>query len=167
MNNKLKISAVIVLFLMIGSTYVEAQFVRGARYAGRSPLEYCLNIPGLTDAQKEQIVAINDVHRKKMDDFRVKRQTAPSFEEMNEIGAAMLLEQNDHFVKVSAVLTAEQLEYLNSTYITTRPQAPRQAPGYGYGRGAGRGYGRGAGRGNRNFAPGRGFGRSRGYGARW
>ena len=156
MRNNLRITAIMAVILFAGTTVIMAQYGRGSRNTGGTPLEYCLDIPGLTDAQKAQITSINEDHRKKMDDFRLKRQTAPTFEEMNEVGAAMLHQQNDHFAKVKAVLNAEQVEYLNSTYTTTRPQGPRQAPAYG--RGGGRGYG--------NVAPGRGAGRGRGYGGR-
>ncbi|MDT8402126.1 MAG: hypothetical protein RQ743_10555 [Bacteroidales bacterium] len=97
------------------------------------PLGYCLDIPGLDEQQKQRIMEVNDAHRKKLDELRLKRQTAASFEEMNEIGAAMLLQHNEHIKQVKALLNEEQKEYLNNTYFGMGPRGLRQAPAYGRG----------------------------------
>ncbi|HCC70992.1 MAG TPA: hypothetical protein DEQ09_07575 [Bacteroidales bacterium] len=160
MKRKIRLIALTALLVFAGTLVSKAQYGRFAVNQYRQqPLGYCLDIPGLDDQQKERILAVNEAHRKKLDELRLKRQTAATFEEMNEIGAAMLLQHNEHIKQVKALLTAEQKEYLNNTYFGMGPRGLRQVPAYG--RGAGRGY--------RNFAPGRGYGRGRGraaYGGR-
>lgn len=176
MKNQLKITALIVVLLFSGHTVINAQYGRNVnqrnanlRNAGRTPLEFCLDIPGLDDQQKERILAVNETHRKKMDEFRLQRQTAETFDGMNKVGADMIQEQDSHIKKIKALLTAEQNEYLDNTYFSDRPRAPRNAPAYG-GRGGGRGFrnapaygGRGGGRGFRNAPAYGGRGGGRGF----
>lgn len=155
MNTKIKYLALTLILVFTGTLAGTAQYGRYNTNQYRQPFGYCLNIPGLDDQQKERIMVVNEAHQKKIDELRLKRQTAATFEEMNEIGAAMLLQHNEHIKQVKALLTEEQKEYLNNTYFGMGPRGLRQAPAYG--RGAGRGYG--------NYAPGRGFGRGRGRAA--
>ncbi len=155
MKKKIRFLALAAMLIFAGTLVSSAQYGRFNRNQYRTPLEYCLTIPGLTDQQKERILSVNEAHRKKIDELRLKRQTAATFEEMNEIGAEMLLTHNEHIKQVKALLTEEQKEYLNNTYFGMGPRGLRNAPMYG--RGAGRGYG--------NFVPGRGFGRGRGRAA--
>ncbi len=149
MKNKFRIIAITTVLLFTASFAGNAQYGRYNRTNIRQPLGYCLDIPGLDEQQKERITEVNEAHQKKIDELRLKRQSAETFEEMNEIGAEMLLQHNEHLKQVKALLTEEQKEYLNNTYFGMGPRGLRQAPAYG--RGAGRGYG--------NVAPGRGFGR--------
>jgi len=159
MKTKIRFIALAAILIFAGTLAGNAQYGRLNTNNYRQPLGYCLDIPGLDDQQKQRITEVNEAHRKKLDELRLKRQNAATFEEMNEIGAAMLLQHNDHIKQVKALLTEEQKEYLNNTYFGMGPRGLRQVPAYG--RGAGRGY--------RNFAPGRGMGRGRGraaYGGR-
>jgi hypothetical protein len=155
MKSKIRIIALMTVLVITGTMITSAQY---GRYNGnqlRQPLGYCLDIPGLTDQQKERIIQVNEAHQKKIDELRLQRQSAATFEEMNEIGAAMLLQHNEHIKQVKALLNEEQKEYLNNTYFGMGPRGLRTVPAYG--RGAGRDY--------RNFAPGRGYGRGRGRAA--
>ncbi len=155
MKSKIRIIALAAILVFTGTLITSAQYGRFSRNQIRQPLGYCLDIPGLDEQQKERILAVNEAHRQKTDELRLKRQSAATFEEMNEIGAAMLRQHNEHIKQVKALLTEEQKEYLNSTYFGVGPRGLRSAPAYG--RGAGRGY--------NNFAPGRGMGRGRGRAA--
>lgn len=161
MKTKIRFIAMAALLIFAGTLVSSAQYGRFNRnMVNQQPLGYCLDIPGLDEQQKQRIMEVNEAHRQKLDELRLKRQTAPTFEEMNEIAAQMLLQHNEHIKQVKALLTEEQKQYLDNTYFGMGPRGLRQAPAYG--RGAGRGYG--------NFAPGRGMGRGRaaygGYGGR-
>ncbi len=155
MKSKIRIITLVLILVCSGTLIASAQYGRFNRNQVRQPLGYCLDIPGLTDQQRERMLEVNEAHRQKLDELRIKRQSAATFEEMNEVGAAMLLQHNEHIKQVKALLTEEQKEYLNNTYFGMGPRGLRTAPAYG--RGAGRGY--------RNLAPGRGFGRGRGRAA--
>ncbi|MBN1388605.1 MAG: hypothetical protein JW965_09180 [Bacteroidales bacterium] len=155
MKSKIRIITLMAVLVFTATLISSAQYGRFNRNQYREPLGYCLDIPGLTDQQKERIIQVNEAHRKKIDELRLKRQSAATFEEMNEIGATMLLEHNEHIKQVKALLNEEQKEYLNSTYFGLGPRGLRTAPAYG--RGAGRGY--------YNYAPGMGYGRGRGRAA--
>lgn len=153
MKNRIRFIALAAIMVIAVTTVSNAQYGRFNRNQQASqPMGFCLDIPGLDEQQKERIMEVNEAHRKKLDELRLKRQSAESFEEMNEVGAAMLLQHNEHIRQVKALLNEEQKEYLNNTYFGMGPRGLRSAPAYG--RGAGRGYG--------NYAPaGRGFGRGR------
>jgi hypothetical protein len=151
MKTRIRFIAMAAMLIFAGTLVSSAQYGRFNRNQVTQPLGYCLDIPGLDEQQKERIMEVNEAHRKKLDELRLKRQNAATFEEMNEIGAQMLLQHNEHIKQVKALLNEEQKAYLNNTYFGMGPRGLRQAPAYG--RGAGRGYG--------NFAPGRGMGRGR------
>ncbi|MFO7756186.1 MAG: hypothetical protein R6V34_09400 [Bacteroidales bacterium] len=144
MKSKIRFIALTAILLLAVTSISNAQYGRFNRnQQARQPMAYCLDIPGLDEQQKERIMEVNEAHRKKLDELRLKRQSAESFEEMNEIGAAMLLQHNEHIKQVKALLNEEQKEYLNNTSFGMGPRGLRNAPAYG----------RGAGRGNGNFAP--------------
>lgn len=160
MKNKIRFLALTTMLIFAATLVSSAQYGRfNSNQRVQQPMAFCLDIPGLDEQQKERIMEVNEKHRKKLDELRLKRQTAETFEEMNEAGAAMLLQHNEHIKQIKALLNEEQKEYLNNTYFGMGPRGLRNAPAYG--RGANRGYG--------NVAPGRGFGRGRGaaaYGGR-
>ncbi|HDZ40672.1 MAG TPA: hypothetical protein ENH59_03195 [Bacteroidetes bacterium] len=151
MKTRIRFIVMAAMLIFAGTLVSSAQYGRYNRNQVSPPLGYCLDIPGLDEQQKQRIMEVNEAHRKKLDELRLKRQNAATFEEMNEIGAAMLLQHNEHIKQVKALLNGEQKEYLNNTYFGMGPRGLRRAPAYG--RGAGRGYG--------NFVPGRGMGRGR------
>ncbi|MBS0011768.1 MAG: hypothetical protein KFF49_10190 [Bacteroidales bacterium] len=151
MKNKIRFVTLAAILVFAGTLVSSAQYGRFNRNQVSQPLGYCLDIPGLNEQQKQRITEVNEAHARKIDELRLKRQNAETFEEMNEIGAAMLLQHNEHIKQVKALLNEEQKAYLNNTSFGNGPRGLRQAPAYG----------KGAARGHRNVAPGRGYGRGR------
>jgi len=166
MKNSLKITTLVALILIATTSITDAQNFRRTNnrmtYAGQ-----CLDIPGLTDAQKTQITAINDAHKKTIDQMREEFYATNDLFAANEIKAKMTLEQNNHLEKISKVLTEEQRVYFNENIVAgpagrgarAYNRAPRGGRGFGYGNGGGRGRfradrsgrGRGAGYGWRRY----------------
>ena len=118
MKKNVKITALMVILLIAGSTIIEAQYGMRRYNSTRSTQQFCLNIPGLTDLQKEKITEINDSHQKKIDEFRLNRVSVETIEEMNELDAARLIQQNDHIKQIKSVLTKEQVEFFDKTFLT-------------------------------------------------
>ncbi len=169
MKNKVKITALMAVLLFTATTVINAQYYRRTNNRMSNPGQ-CLEIPGLTDAQKTKITAINDAHTKTIDGMREQFYDAQDLTVANEIKAKMTLEQNNHLKKVSVVLDETQLKYFNEN-IVAGPAGGRNYTRGGRGRG-GFGYsGTAPGRGrNRAVAPrgGRGGGRGSGGGyGRW
>lgn len=154
MNNKIKFTIIAAFLVFSGVISSSAQYGRFNANQARQPMGYCLDIPGLDEQQKERIIKVNETHQKKIDELRLKKYSAETIEEWNEIAASVLLQHNEHIKQIKALLTEEQKEYLNNTYFGMGPRGMRSAPYYG----------RGGGRANGNFAPGRGYGRAAGFG---
>lgn len=158
MKNNLKITALVAIIFFAATSVSNAQYYRRTNnrmtYSGQ-----CLDIPGLTDAQKAQITTINNTHQKTIDSMREEFYAAPDLLTANAIKAKMTLEQNNHLEKISKVLTEEQKVYFNENIIAgpaggqsrTYNRAPRGGRGSGYVNGGGRGR-------NRASRPGRGAG---------
>ena len=168
MKNKIKITAFMAVLLFAATSVINAQYYMRTNnrmtYSGQ-----CLEIPGLTDAQKTKITAINDAHTKTIDGMREQFYAAQDINTATGIKDKMTLEQTNHLKKISAVLDETQLKYFNEN-IVAGPAGGRNYAG-GRGRG-GFGYsGTAPGRGrNRAVAPrgGRGGGRGSGGGyGRW
>ncbi|MCF8223780.1 MAG: hypothetical protein K9J25_11590 [Bacteroidales bacterium] len=163
MNNKIKFTIIAAFLIFAGVITSYAQNGRfNANHGRQQHNGYCLDIPGLDEQQKAKIMKINETHQGKIDELRLKKRSAETIEERNEITASMLLQQNEHIKQIKALLTEEQKESLNNTYFGMGPRGMRSAPHYG----------RGGGGANNKFAPGRrygraaGFGRGRGFGGR-
>lgn len=160
MKNKFRISALIAVLIFMSANAANAQYRRFNRVNTRMSYPgQCLEIPGLTDVQKQKITEINTAHQKTIDDMRQQFWAAEDITIANEIKAKMTLEQNNHLKKVSAVLNEEQLQYFNNNIITG-PAGRGRA--YNAGGGRGRGFGAGDRPGRGRFAAGRG-GRGGGY----
>lgn len=160
MKNKFRISALIAVLVFMSATVANAQYRRFSRVNTRMSYPgQCLEIPGLSDVQKQKITEINTAHQKTIDDMRQQFWAAEDITLANEIKAKMTLEQNNHLKKVSAVLDEEQLQYFNNN-IVTGPAGRGRA--YNNGGGRGRGFGAGNRPGRGRFAAGRG-GRGGGY----
>ncbi len=165
MKNSFKITAMVALLFFAATSVSNAQYFRRTNnrmsYAGQ-----CLDIPGLSEAQKTQIGEINTAHQKQIDQMREEFYAAPDLITANEIKAKMTLEQNNHLEKISKVLTEEQRVYFKDNIVA----GPAGGKGRAYNRAprGGRGYGnQGQGRGrNRSSCPGRGRGGA-GYGWRY
>jgi len=138
MKNKVKITALMAVLLFTATTVINAQAYRRTNNRMSYPGQ-CLEIPGLTDAQKAKITAINDAHTKKIDGMREQFYAAQDINAATDIKSKMTLEQNNHLKKISAVLDETQLKYLNENIVAG------PAGGRNYARG-----GRGRGR-NSNF----------------
>lgn len=146
MKNNMKITALVAILFFAATSVSNAQYFRRTNnrmtYAGQ-----CLDIPGLTDAQKAQITSMNDAHQKIIDSMREQFYAAPDLATANEIKAKMTLEQNNHLEKISKVLTEEQRVYFNQNIVAgpaggqgrAYNRAPRGGRGFGYGNGGGRG----------------------------
>ena len=73
MKRKTKISALIAVLLLTSVTVANAQYRQFRRTNDRMSYPgQCLEIPGLTDAQKQKITEINAAHQKTIDDLREK-----------------------------------------------------------------------------------------------
>lgn len=157
MKRGIKITAIAVLLLIAGTGITKAQQGRMAGDRRANPLNFCMNIPDLTDSQKEKIAALNDEHRKQMDQLREERINATDLYARNEIAAKMLLQQNEHMKNLESQLTDSQKKYFRENITDGRPgyranrgfnRGPGQGNGYRAGwQGNGRGFHRGEGRG--------------------
>ncbi len=155
MKNKFKITAIVALLIFAASTVTNGQYRRAnSRMAGPGQ---CMDIPGLTDAQKEKITSINEAHQKTIDTMREEFFAEKNVMAANDIKVKMTQEQNNHLKKISEVLNDEQLKYFNENIITvparntaTYGRGGRGPCGMGYGNNNGPGRGRGMGYGNMN-----------------
>lgn len=168
MKKSVKFTALLAILIFAGTAIADAQNYRRTNnrmsYKGQ-----CLDIPGLTDQQREQILAINTAHQKTIDQMRADFWAAEDITVANEIKAKMTLEQNKHLKKISEVLNEEQLKYFNENIIAGPAGGKGQAYNRG-GRGNGRAYayGQGYGRGGRCRDYNRPAGRRGAYGyGRW
>ena len=152
MKTTIKITAIAMILLLAGSGITNAQNRRAPQARRSAPLNYCMDIPDLTDVQKEKITALKEAHRKMIDDLRQEKYNAPDIYTRNEIDAKMLMTQNEHLKKIEELLTDSQKEYYRSNFTNQRPGFRANRPGRGAaGRGegyraGGRGYQRGPGR---------------------
>ena len=123
MNNKIKTTSLIVLLLFVTVSASNAQNRRAnSRMSFRGQ---CMNIPELSDDQKDQISAINEAHRTTLDELREQLWNSEDRIAANEIRSKMILEQNKHLKKVSEVLDKEQLEYYNANVISNVKRGDR------------------------------------------
>jgi hypothetical protein len=154
MKSKIRISALVALLVFMSATMANAQNRRFSRVNTRMSYPgQCLDIPGLTDVQKQKITEINTAHQKTIDEMRQQFWAAEDITLANEIKAKMTLEQNNHLKKVSAVLDEEQMQFFNDN-IMTGPAGRGRA--YSNAGGRGRGYGAANRPGRGRFAAGRG-----------
>lgn len=172
MKTTTKITAILIMMLISGMGITMAQNDNGAPVTNNNSLIFCRNIPDLSDQQKEKISALNKEHFAQMDQIRKERLEAEDIYARNEIGAKMLILQNEHLKKIEALLTDTQKEQFskNINFNSNRGRAMHrnvQRPGMGrMDRNAGKGYGRGDQRRPGNGyqrGMGRGLERGRGY----
>ena len=117
MKKNVKITAIMITLLFAGISILEAQHGRRRDTISHTRQQSHMNIPGLSDKQKEEISAIREGHQSKMDEYRLSRASVKTIEERNEIEAAWLLQQNEHIKSIKTVLTAEQVAYFDKTSL--------------------------------------------------
>lgn len=107
------------------------------------PGQYCSNIPGLTEKQKSELVALAEKHRTEMEALRAERQGAQSRDEWFNTGQKMKEVSDKHRFDVLNTLTPEQRASYTprngNTYgPSNRPngRGMGNAPGFASGRGA-------------------------------
>lgn len=117
-------------------------------YARDSFRGACMDIPNLTDSQKEKINSLNESHRKSMDEMREKVREAEDIITANELRSEMALERNKHLKDLSALLDKEQKEWFDENVISNNNNRGRdiqargeRGPGFRAER-PGRGHGR-------------------------
>jgi len=158
MKSTIKITAISLLLFIAGTGISNGQYGRMARNMDRGQMSYCMNIPDLTDTQKEKITALAEEHRKEMDEMRKDRFDESDVYKRNEIAAKMILKRNEHLKSIESLLTDSQKEFFLANVAEGR-----QGPGGQ--RFAARQHGRNGFRGGQGFRQGRGFrgGQARGY----
>ena len=110
-----------------------------------------MEIPGLTESQKEKITAINETHRTTMDEMRTQLRDAEDILVANELRSKMALERNSHLKEIAALLNKDQKAWFDENIIKdfggrremAANRGPRGPRGQGFengrpGRGAGR-----------------------------
>ena len=152
----LKITGFAMMFLLTGSSALNAQFARGLGYSG-----YCMfqNLSGLTDKQKTELATLTGKHWTQMEAVTKEILEATDWGKKNEAAIKLQNIRLSHRNEVMNLLTDEQKNSLlmnNSLYLAGggRGMGPCGAglgPGGGRGRGINQvsayGFGRGRGRG--------------------
>ena len=153
---------VLSLLLAVAVTGItNAQPGRRGQFMRDNQQAFCMNIPDLTDAQKEKITALNAEHREVVDQLRDERFKAEDVYTRNEISSKMLLEQNKHLKNIEALLSDSQKDFFTQNFVSgSRGNMQPMMNGRGNGRGRGpANMGRGQGRGLQR-GPGMGPGRA-------
>jgi hypothetical protein len=129
--------------------------------------DICRNIPDLTIQQQQKIDKLGSAHQKKMDELRLQFHSESNVQKAAALKTQMNNEMQNHYQKVTALLTPEQKTWYDQTCNAYRNSHYNARDGYGprcgYGAGSGAGYGRGRGYG-RGQGPGCGAGYGRGRG---
>jgi hypothetical protein len=116
--------------------------------------ETCINsVSGLSEYQKERIVAMETQNQTVMNDLREKQRTAIEKTQKKEIKKQMDKQAETHRNSVTSVLSADQQrQFLQfQTYgANQNSQSQKQGAGKGNGGGKGSGNGSGGGKGNGN-----------------
>ncbi|BBE18253.1 hypothetical protein AQPE_2415 [Aquipluma nitroreducens] len=114
-----------------------------------SPQETCVNsISGLSEYQKDRIVAMETQNQKVMNDLRERQHSASGKAQREEIKKQIDKQIENHGNTIKTVLSADQQrQYIQfqSNGGNPNPQGQRQGAGKGSGRGSGSGGGRGNG----------------------
>lgn len=150
-------TASLLLIALIFASGSELYAQRGNGQGMRQGMNYCQNIPNLTDKQSDKLTDLQTEHQKKMLNYRnqlnekqAKLRTLQSespaklttinktIDELGDIRTDMAKERAAHRQAVRSELSEEQRTWYDSHHARR---------GQGYGRGNGQGYGRGNGQG--------------------
>ena len=136
----MKINVVIISLLLIAGGMVNGQ----GRGRNINPGDYCSNVPGITEKQKQELADLGTRHRAEMDKLRAERQDADTYEKFAAAGEKMRTATEKHRFERMNIFTPEQRESLRSN---------NGGRGQGMAKGKMRGHGN-RGRGNGNGYPG-------------
>ena len=121
------------------------------RNSGVAQQTYINSISGLSEYQKERIIAMESHHQSAMNELREKQHSAEGKTQKEEIKKQMEKQIETHRNAVTSVLSADQqIQFLQfQTYGATQ-NAQNQKQGSGKGKGGGKGSGNGSGGGRVN-----------------
>jgi len=109
------------------------------------------SISGLSEYQKERIMAMETKNQKVMTELREKQRSSTEKDEKKELKKQMDKQAETHRNSVTSVLSADQqIQFLQFQTYGGNPNTQNQKQGMGKGNGQGKGNGSGKGRGNGN-----------------